>query len=148
MYADKEKAKEYARSYYQRNKAKWEVKKGQWALANPEANRECKRHYRERNKAKRKAYNKTWAQKNAGKVTAYSVAYQLSKKRAMPQWLTPEQVKDIEAIYANRPKGYHVDHVVPLNGKNVCGLHVGWNLQYLLKEENIKKSNKLTHKPE
>lgn len=53
---------------------------------------------------------------------------------------------EIMTIYANKPQGMEVDHIVPRNGVNVCGLHVPWNLQYLTPEENRKKSNKVIDK--
>jgi hypothetical protein len=56
--------------------------------------------------------------------------------QAMPAWVDEEEIK---RIYRNCPDGHHVDHIVPLKGINVCGLHVPWNLQYLPATENIKK---------
>ena len=50
--------------------------------------------------------------------------------------------KYIVDIYLKRPKGFEVDHIIPLNHPDVCGLHVPWNLQIIPKEVNNKKSNK------
>jgi len=50
--------------------------------------------------------------------------------------------KDIIEFYKNCPNGYEVDHIVPINGRNVSGLHTIDNLQYLTIEDNRKKSNK------
>lgn len=60
---------------------------------------------------------------------------------ATPPWADKSKLLE---VYRERPEGYEVDHIVPLNGVEVCGLHVHYNLQYLTKEDNLKKSNKLT----
>jgi len=53
--------------------------------------------------------------------------------------------RELIKIYSNTPDGFHVDHITPIFGKNVCGLTVPWNLQYLPADENIKKRNKFPY---
>jgi hypothetical protein len=77
---------------------------------------------------------------------AYYKAKKLKRENrqrlATPEWLSEEQMLEMNTFYKRCPQGHHVDHVVPLNGETVSGLHVPWNLQYLTAEENRKKSNK------
>lgn len=56
--------------------------------------------------------------------------------------LTENGKLDIQKIYSECPKGWEVDHIIPLNGKTVCGLHVPWNLKAKPKYINRMKSNK------
>jgi hypothetical protein len=58
---------------------------------------------------------------------------------ATPKWAN---LAKIRKIYAECPEGYEVDHIVPLAGRTVCGLHVEHNLQYLTPRENQAKKNK------
>lgn len=67
--------------------------------------------------------------------------HRAAKLAATPVWA---DIGKIRAIYESCPDGYHVDHIVPLKGDNVCGLHVDWNLQVIPALDNIRKSNKLT----
>lgn len=69
-----------------------------------------------------------------------------TRKRSRDKYQTPKwaDLSKITEFYSNRVEGYHVDHIYPLNGKYVSGLHVIDNLQYLTIEENLKKSNRYT----
>jgi 5-methylcytosine-specific restriction endonuclease McrA len=71
-------------------------------------------------------------------------------RQATPKWLSAEQKMEIRlkyrlAIELSRATGirHAVDHEIPLQGEDVCGLHVPWNLRVITQEENLKKSNKL-----
>lgn len=68
---------------------------------------------------------------------------QAKYKSATLQRVVPwTNMEDISKFYSKCPEGYHVDHIVPLQGELVSGLHVLQNLQYLTAEENIRKHNK------
>lgn len=74
-------------------------------------------------------------------------SYYCNKRRSVklnssPKWLTNKQLQEIKDFYINCPKGYVVDHIIPLQNKDVQGLHVPWNLQYLTRSENSSKFNR------
>lgn len=90
--------------------------------------------------------NIKWKKENKDKILKYNKEYIAIRnkhvRQATPKWLSDEQKKQIVDFYQNRPNGYHVDHIMPIRGKNSCGLHVPWNLQYLPAIENLKKGNR------
>lgn len=90
--------------------------------------------YTKYNESHRRSYNK-----NYGKIRERQNHYKSERSLRIPSW---SQKELIEEYYVNCPEGYHVDHIVPLKGELVSGLHVIENLQYLLAEENLAKGNK------
>lgn len=94
--------------------------------------------------------SKKWRTENKAKNSAKSTRYRASKLNATPKWLTKEQHNQIESVYwlaqlqsELTDTKYHVDHIVPLKGKTVCGLHVPWNLHVLEALDNISKGNRI-----
>lgn len=71
----------------------------------------------------------------------YQANYRAEFSHRVALWANKDK---IATIYAECPNGYQVDHIIPLNGKLVSGLHVENNLQYLTKQANLEKSNKYT----
>jgi len=73
-----------------------------------------------------------------------------AKIQRTPKWLTEQELELIAGFYAEsklREKEtgikFNVDHIVPLQGKTVCGLHVPWNLQVITAYDNLVKGNRL-----
>lgn len=71
-----------------------------------------------------------------------------SKKNATPKWLSKDQISEMAAKYADAALmmeqtgiAHEVDHIVPLRGKSVSGLHVPWNLEVITAHKNRIKSN-------
>jgi len=80
-----------------------------------------------------------WRKANPRHHLALTNAHKARIKRCTPPWVDKRQIVE---VYKNCPEGHHVDHIVPLRGAVVSGLHVPWNLQYLPARENIQKSNR------
>lgn len=96
-------------------------------------------------RARVKARAVAWGRKNKGKRNAVIAKRRAWVKRATPAWLTDEQREEIRCFYlraAAMSEPHHVDHIVPLRGRNVCGLNVPWNLQILPALENVRKTNR------
>lgn len=93
-----------------------------------------------------------WAVDNEDRYKANAAegcAARYAAKRCRTIRLSAEHRRQLRSIYAecrerNRrhPRSWHVDHIVPLVGKTVSGLHVPWNLQIIPSSDNCKKSNK------
>ena len=73
---------------------------------------------------------------------AKRVRRRATQLNATPKWLTKNDKEKIRKIYAKCPKGYHVDHIIPLRGKSVCGLHVPNNLRIITAHKNQSKGNR------
>jgi hypothetical protein len=79
--------------------------------------------------------------------TKYAAYYRI-KAVERKEFINRQQISkfysnEIEKFYIHCPKGYHVDHIIPITNEIICGLHVPWNFQYLLAKDNLIKSNKL-----
>lgn len=91
-----------------------------------------------------------WKAKNKGAVAANVAARKKHIRLATPKWLTKEHKLAIRAFYeeAERLKSetgidHEVDHIVPIRGGIVSGLHVPWNLRVITASENQTKNRKL-----
>ena len=102
------------------------------------------REWRNANLQKKRAIDKAWVEKNPNINTFYRALQRARKENLVPLWTTEADLQEIKEFYRNCPEGYQVDHIVPMKGKTVRGLHVLNNLQYLTPYENYTKANKLT----
>lgn len=141
---NKERLLESNKQYRQENKEKLQELKEQYFQKNRERILEYHRqYYKQHRREYHRQYSKQYRQENREKKLAYKAKRRARKLKATPDWLTPIDYLVMQHIYETRPEDHHVDHIVPLRGKTVCGLHVPWNLQHLTAEENISKSNRV-----
>jgi hypothetical protein len=132
------------------HKANREAQKAYY-IVNKEKHAATMKKWRETNKEKHAALCRAWRLNNLDRHAAKESKRRAKKLLATPEWLTQQHLLEIQEWYilakelqwlSNEP--LHVDHIVPLVSKEVCGLHVPWNLQILPMRQNISKGNKIT----
>jgi len=103
----------------------------------------------EETKESRRLYDQEYRRLNKAYFAEKNARRRASQIRATPSWLTSDDLEVMRAIYSkaqelSRETGviHHVDHIIPLQGKKVCGLHCPSNLQILTDQENTSKGNK------
>jgi hypothetical protein len=114
-----------------------------------------KAKYRKENREKVFAYSKEWRkdnleyfkkhrQTNRAVYNAYAAKRHASKMQRTPAWANQKEITmwyEVAEVLSRSGVKFHVDHVVPMQGKNVSGLHVSENMQVLPASLNISKHN-------
>lgn len=123
------------RTAYLAKQAERQARQREWNAANAERAAGYAANYR----ARKPDVARAWRQKNKQRVVLYTTRRRAAKLQRTPAWA---DTAAIDAFYLACPEGHHVDHIVPLRGRLVSGLHVLNNLQYLPNAENLSKGNK------
>lgn len=163
-YKDPLKQAEYNKAYREKNKEEAYERVKKWRAANPEKWKEQNKRYAIKHQDIITAKSLRWKKanperaaelsrktrlKNKARVLANKAKYRASKRNKTPIWVDKDHLWLIKqayelAILRTKQFGFswHVDHIIPLSGKNVSGLHVIENLQVIPGVENLLKNNK------
>lgn len=121
-----------------------------WREKNKEHVKQYHKEYIVKNHKQHLELKKRYRKKHAGKIIADVIKRKKHIKQATPKWLTKEQLKEIAKFYIEAKElqwlskeNLEVDHIIPIRGKNVSGLHVPWNLQILPASANNRKNNRV-----
>lgn len=138
---------EYMHEYNLKNKQRIQNRKKEWREKNKEKKKYTDQKWAAENRLKSNMYKNNWNKKNAGAKRALDKKRLEAKRQRTPDWLDVVDHAEIEFTYIwcyalrNCGLDHHVDHIVPLQGNNVSGLHVPSNLQVIPAKQNLSKSN-------
>ena len=150
-YTQQNKEAAYARvkAWREANPEKWAEQRKRYAKKHPDALIEKTIKWRKANPDRAAQIAKRTRIKTKARISANKAKYRATKRNRTPIWLTSFDKLKIRCMYSvalmlsqenNEP--WHVDHIVPLNGKLVSGLHVPNNLQVIRGVDNHLKNNK------
>jgi len=149
-YENQEQRKARFRAAYEKRKSENPNLSAEIYARYRESSLEKSKQYYQDNIEERRAKQRHWSKTNRGIANALGRKYKLKKAKATPLWLTPEQLYNMQCTYnvaaqlsKTSSQKWHVDHIVPIRGKDVCGLHVPWNLQVLPAKMNMQKGNRI-----
>jgi hypothetical protein len=138
----------YSKAHYQRRRQHVLQLKRAYRAANPEKVARDNLEWRAKNLDRSKSYLKAYRKSNRGKINALEAKRHAARLRRTPLWAN---LADIEAVYAEARRitaetgiRHSVDHIIPMRGKHVSGLHVAGNLRVIPLVENAKKKNKFS----
>jgi CRISPR/Cas system CMR-associated protein Cmr5 small subunit len=155
--------KAYMKEYAAKNRVKAYAAVKQWRKENPEKVKEQHRRYarkhpemivaktirwKRRNPEKAAEVSRRTRTKNSVRILVNKARYRANKAKRTPLWLTKADLFEIQCIYTYRDAlkkvglDYEVDHIIPLKGEEVSGLHVPENLLVIKASENRLKNNR------
>lgn len=136
----------YAKAYNDAHRAERRAKVEAWSAERAAKVLARDRLWREERREYVRAEYRAWALANQGRINAKTARRQTAVRRATPAWADLRAIEAfyVEAARLTRETGirYEVDHIYPVQGKTVCGLHVAGNLHVITKIENMRKKNK------
>lgn len=141
--------RERAKQYREANPGKSKLQQAAWRAMNRDALLERRRKHYEKNKHKYLSIVRDYRQKNIEKARLWQRQHQAKRRSARVSWANDEAIKAIYKLAKSMSEStgipHEVDHIIPIRGRVVCGLHVENNLQVIKKVDNMRKGNRWRH---
>ena len=143
---NREKVIQRTRDNYYKDLEKSRQRARDYAATHAQEARDRVKIWSQNNAEQKRQNDKAWTEANKAHSHSLKAKYRAAKRQACPPWVDKEHMARIHAIYRLRREvsektgiAHEVDHIVPLQGKTVCGLHVWWNLRVIPKTENNRR---------